>query len=227
MPSIKQQVSAPLKRQRNDFSVLVKEMLAKRSGYLCSNPTCRTPTRGPRDNPLRSYDIGVAAQICTVLAGGPRYDGALTSGQLFAITNGLWLCNSCAERIDIEPGLYPPSVLRHWRENSERQTADPLYRPPVSLERAMLPWAERYMPKLLIQMREDLAKRPQCRVFTLRREATAARGWKSNVFIYYKDEHKDLDTKIALLQNYYLVHSIAGKHRHYLISEELLYYCQL
>src|SRR5713101_7033757 len=44
---------------RDDFPAQAKEVLAKRVGYRCSNPTCRQLTSGPHDDPARAVNVGV------------------------------------------------------------------------------------------------------------------------------------------------------------------------
>lgn len=41
----------------DDFSVRVKDELAKRVGYLCSNPACRQPTSGQQVKPTGTVYI--------------------------------------------------------------------------------------------------------------------------------------------------------------------------
>src|SRR3990172_9122164 len=48
---------------RDDFPAGVKDELAKRVSYLCSNPRCRQPTSGPQSSPSGTVNIGVAAHI--------------------------------------------------------------------------------------------------------------------------------------------------------------------
>lgn len=46
---------------RDDFSVGVKEKLAARVGFHCSNPQCRASTSGPHLDSSKVINIGVAA----------------------------------------------------------------------------------------------------------------------------------------------------------------------
>jgi hypothetical protein len=54
---------------RDDFSLTTKELLAKRVGYLCSNPKCQQPTSGPQEDPSKAVNIGVA---CHITAASPE-----------------------------------------------------------------------------------------------------------------------------------------------------------
>ena len=40
---------------RDDFSPSIKDILAKRVGYRCSNPKCQVLTSGPQENPEKAY----------------------------------------------------------------------------------------------------------------------------------------------------------------------------
>lgn len=77
---------------RDEFPPSVKEELAKRVGYLCSNPACRQPTSGPQSKPSGTVNIGVTAHITAASPDGPRYDASLSSEERKAASNGIWLC---------------------------------------------------------------------------------------------------------------------------------------
>jgi len=64
---------------RDDFSVLTRDRLAKRVGVRCSNPSCRKLTTGPRTESTHIINIGVAAHITAAASGGPRFDSSLSS----------------------------------------------------------------------------------------------------------------------------------------------------
>ena len=63
--------------KRDNFTELIKNKLAKRVSYICSNPNCRKMTIGP-DSKKCINNIGVAAHICAAAPGGPRYDAKMT-----------------------------------------------------------------------------------------------------------------------------------------------------
>jgi len=56
--------------KRDDFSPSVKRLLAERSGYHCSNPSCRRLTSGPEKSYDGSVNLGVAAHIAAAAKGG-------------------------------------------------------------------------------------------------------------------------------------------------------------
>ena len=55
---------------RDDFKQAEVTKLARQSGYICSNPSCRRATVGPDGN-RGSASIGVAAHSTAAAAGGP------------------------------------------------------------------------------------------------------------------------------------------------------------
>jgi len=85
---------------RDDFLPPIIEQLARRVGFCCSNPGCQRPTSGPRDDPEKSINIGVAAHITAASKGGPRYDEHLTPAERKSINNGISLCQVCAKLVD-------------------------------------------------------------------------------------------------------------------------------
>lgn len=97
---------------RDDFAKRTIDILAKRVNYRCSNLNCRKPTSGPREDPTKAVNIGVAAHITAAAPGGPRYDPTLTSKQHSSIDNGIWLRQNCAKLVDNDPDRYPADVRR-------------------------------------------------------------------------------------------------------------------
>ncbi len=79
-----------MRRTRDDFAQRTKDILAKRAGFLCSNPSCRALTSGPSNGTDEgTVNLGVAAHIKAAAPGGPRYDPRQTPEQRSSLTNGL------------------------------------------------------------------------------------------------------------------------------------------
>ena len=66
-------------------------------------PNCNVSTAGPSDESAAGVmSIGVAAHIASA-AQGPgarRFDPNMTPEERSGIENGIWLCQSCAKKID-------------------------------------------------------------------------------------------------------------------------------
>ena len=107
---------------RDEFSKPVIEALAKRAGYLCSNLDCRQLTVGSNAIKGKATIIGEAAHITAAAPGGARYDHTFTPEQRSDITNGIWLCSSCATLIDKDPVNFPTSLLHEWKGGVEAET---------------------------------------------------------------------------------------------------------
>lgn len=105
--------------KRDDFSQKVKDTLAKRVGYKCSNPNCNKETSGPHSDLNKSLSTGVAAHITAAAPDGPRYDPTLSAEQRKSIDNGIWLCEYCARLIDKDPTIYPVVLLCRWKMMAE------------------------------------------------------------------------------------------------------------
>lgn len=111
--------------ERDDFSRITIHEIGGRASYLCAFPQCGRRTLGPsedRENGLSN--LGVAAHIVAASAGGPRYDGALTSQQRADAENGIWLCQNHAKWIDDNPSEATVSILREWKARHEAQMRD-------------------------------------------------------------------------------------------------------
>ena len=87
---------------------------------VCSNPGCRKPTCGPRYDPAKSINIGVAAHITAASPGGVRYNSSLSETERSSIENGIWLCQNCAKLIDSDKDRYSASYLRDWKTRAEK-----------------------------------------------------------------------------------------------------------
>jgi len=107
---------------RDDFSKPIIDTLAKRAGFLCSNPDCRQPTIGANEVNDKSTSIGEAAHITAAAEGGPRYSGELTPDQRSDITNGIWLCSNCATLIDKDTEKYTVLLLHEWKGGVEAES---------------------------------------------------------------------------------------------------------
>lgn len=106
------------KDKRDNFTSTVKNKLAKRVLYVCSNPNCRKITIGPNsENGVNN--IGVAAHICAAAPGGPRYDKNMSEEERKSINNGIWLCQSCAKLIDSDENKYTVQLIKSWKEETE------------------------------------------------------------------------------------------------------------
>ena len=106
------------KDKRDNFTSTVKNKLAKRVLYVCSNPNCRKITIGP-DSENGVNNIGVAAHICAAAPGGPRYDKNMSEEERKSINNGIWLCQSCAKLIDSDENKYTVKLIKSWKEQTE------------------------------------------------------------------------------------------------------------
>lgn len=105
---------------RDDFSQAIKDLLANRVGWKCSNPNCRKATRGAGVEKNDIINIGVASHITAASQGGPRYDEKMTTQERKSYENGIWLCQSCSKLIDSDVNRYTMDKLKKWKEISEQ-----------------------------------------------------------------------------------------------------------
>ncbi len=116
---------------RDDFPFRVRQVLAKRVGYLCSNPDCRAPTSGPQLKDEGGLNVGRAAHITGASPGGARYDPKLSPQERASQQNGLWLCAICGDKVDKDPKAYTVELLQQWKLNAEREASRNVGRPKV------------------------------------------------------------------------------------------------
>jgi hypothetical protein len=213
-------------RMRDDFSLSVKDVLAKRVGFRCSNPAGRKATSGPQDDPAKSINIGVAAHVTAASPDGPRYDPALSSDVRQDVTNGIWLCQDCAKLVDNDENRYSVEVLQRWKAISESAALRALEdRSGTEDEELLFLRLEQLMPDLLDEIRRDLKANPLSREFVLlsKRWSYWANG---NELLYYYEDHPELDNKLRILLNYALVRDLTfnTNAKHYVFTEAFARY---
>ena len=112
---------------RDDFAIRTKEWIAKRAGYVCSNPECGCATVGAAKGDDSFANVGVAAHITAAAPGGPRYDPALTPEQRQDQSNGIWLCQNHAHLIDSDTTYFSVEKLRQWKREAESRSASQIF----------------------------------------------------------------------------------------------------
>jgi hypothetical protein len=117
---------------RDEFTQATKELIAKRVGYLCSNPDCRCPTVGAAQSHDGIVNVGVAAHITAAAAGGPRYDASLTSDERRHQSNGIWLCQTHGKLVDSDGGHFTVEELRRWKLEAEKCSFEAIVAPVAS-----------------------------------------------------------------------------------------------
>lgn len=210
---------------RDDFSPSIKELMAKRVAYHCSNPECRHVTSGPQKDPAKVVNIGVAAHITAASEGGPRFNPALTSDERQSAENGIWLCQSCAKLVDNDPLRYTIDILELWNKVAEATAVHELEsQPSAHDDSAKFAKLENSMPDLFREMRVDLTSHPLSREFVILKKTWIFSTTRPTLMYYFED-HPELENKLLILQNYGLIRDITYNNvSRYVISEELVDY---
>lgn len=107
------------KKSRDDFAVKTVLQIAKRAGWLCCFPSCRTPTVGATEDGQGEINIGTAAHICAAAPGGPRYDKNMSEDERSSADNGIWMCRDHGKAIDSDVKQFTATVLREWKREAE------------------------------------------------------------------------------------------------------------
>lgn len=110
------------KNNRDDFPPKTKLQLAKRAGWLCSFPPCRTPTVGATSDGEGEINIGTAAHICAAAPGGARYDETMSAEERSSAKNGIWLCRDHGTAIDSTDPEFTVERLREWKRQAELES---------------------------------------------------------------------------------------------------------
>jgi hypothetical protein len=200
---------------RNDFSAVVKEELAKRVAYLCSNPSCRQSTSGPQASSSGTVNIGVAAHITAASPGGPRHDLSMSAEDRSSVENGIWLCQTCAKLIDSDLSRYTLERLREWKSDAEVAAAKALEhrRAPVTESEGVFLQAERLMPELIAEMRTDVRddETELIREFVILFNRKVIFGHRKLRFVYYESEHPKISLQADWLEEMGIIVDVTPK----------------
>lgn len=205
---------------RDDFTKAVKDTLSQRVGLLCSNPECMRLTIGPNSAETKSTNIGVAAHITAASPGGPRFDKNMVSIERYSISNGIWLCQSCAKLIDSDESKYTVNLLVKWKNLAESHAESQLNERQIPQDKYKKIFEQ--IPYLINEMADDLVKDPLAREFVL-----LGKKWgyndKRGVLRYYYEDHENLEKKIRALENIKLINDITFNDiKRYVFTEEFV-----
>jgi len=114
---------------RDEFTQPTKDRIARRAGWVCSNPDCRCATVGAAEGDDGVINVGVAAHITAASSDGPRYDPSLTSEQRRHHSNGIWLCQKDAKAIDSDEKHFTVEMLQTWKRDAERRSFQAIVAP--------------------------------------------------------------------------------------------------
>jgi hypothetical protein len=109
-------------QNRDDFTEKTKLQIAKRAGWLCSDPSCRRPTIGSTSDGDGEINLGTAAHICAAAPGGPRYDSNQTAEQRRSVDNGIWMCKLHGTAVDAKDSKFTVKLLREWKTQAQRDS---------------------------------------------------------------------------------------------------------
>jgi hypothetical protein len=194
---------------RDDFPAGVKDELAKRVGFLCSNPACRQPTSGPQSQPSGTVNIGVASHVTAAAPGGPRYDPGLSTDGRTSAENGIWLCQTCAKLVDGDQARYTVAKLAEWKADAEAAAARALERrrAPATESEGIFLEAERLMAELIREMRDDVRgdATELVRELVLLPNRNVFFGARKVRFMYFESEHSGLRLRFDWLEEMGLI----------------------
>src|SRR4051812_26830092 len=142
---------------RDNFKARTVTTLAKRVGYLCSNPDCNAYTSGPHQDASDSSNVGVAAHICAASPGGPRYRAEMTTDARCCAENGIWLCQNCARMVDVDPTTYPEMKLQIWKHDAESAARSRMGKPKQPKKSSLSKFEKEISQKL--NMRDEMTRR--------------------------------------------------------------------
>lgn len=109
-------------KNRDEFTEKTKRQIAKRAGWLCSDPSCRRPTIGSNSDGDNEINLGTAAHICAAAPDGPRYDRNQTREQRRSPENGIWMCKLHGTAVDAKDSTFTVELLRQWKAQAQKDS---------------------------------------------------------------------------------------------------------
>jgi len=110
------------KKNRDEFTEKTKLQIAKRAGWLCSDPSCRRPTIGSTSDGDGEINLGMASHICAAAPDGPRYDLNQTPAQRRSPENGIWMCRLHGTAVDAKDPKFTVELLHQWKAQAQKDS---------------------------------------------------------------------------------------------------------
>lgn len=109
-------------KNRDEFTEKTKLQIAKRAGWLCSDPSCRRATIGSNSDGDGEINLGTAAHICAAAPEGPRYDPTMTPEQRRSADNGIWMCRLHGTAVDAKDSQFTVELLHKWKAEAQKNS---------------------------------------------------------------------------------------------------------
>ena len=103
---------------RDEFTSKTRLQIAKRAGWLCSDPDCRRPTVGATSDGDSEITLGEACHICAAAPGGPRFDAGMSEAERRSAKNGIWMCKLHGTSVDSHDPKFTVELLRDWKKQA-------------------------------------------------------------------------------------------------------------
>lgn len=111
-----------VKTNRDEFTEKTKLQIAKRAGWLCSDPSCRRSTIGSNSDGDAEINLGTAAHICAAAPEGPRYDPNMMREQRRSSDNGIWMCRLHGTAVDAKDSKFTVELLHEWKAQAQKDS---------------------------------------------------------------------------------------------------------
>jgi len=179
-------------------------------------------------------DESVVGDECHIISGkpsGPRYEPEFPIDQVDSYANLILLCRVHHKIIDDQSETFTADIIHQLKANHARWVIDALNSATFSesltvtksIEAVFLK-VKTSMPELIAEMKEDLTKAGN----EFNREFfIVSKRWTLNVvgpcFVYYFEDHEDLQGKIHVLENYgFVIDVTPGNAKKYRMIEDFV-----
>jgi hypothetical protein len=107
---------------RDNFTRKTQLQIAKRSGWLCSDPECRCLTVVATSDGNGEIMLDEASYICAAAPGGSRCDTGMSEAERRSAKNGMWMCKLHAESVDSEDLKFTVELRHCWKKLAEEHS---------------------------------------------------------------------------------------------------------
>lgn len=175
--------------------------------------------------------VGEECHIISRRPNGTRYNPKFQIDEIDSYSNLILLCRIHHKMIDDQPGEYTTAFLRKLKADHERSVKEALKLAssqksssmPKSIESKFLK-VKLLMPKLIADIKKDLTEEGNkfIREFFIMSNRHILNP-ENPCFVYYFEEHNNLNGKMNILENYRFIKDITSKNvKKYRLTEDFV-----
>ena len=177
--------------------------------------------------------VGEECHIVSRKRSGPRYDPNYPINKIDSCSNLILLCRNHHKMVDDHPKIYTVDRLQKLKTDHGRSIEKTQGSASSQENQSMLKSINSrflrvisLMPRLIAEMKKDLTKEENKYIrefFIMSKHHVLNLDPEKRYFVYYFEEHSDLQGKMNILENYGFIKDITSKNvNKYRLTEEFI-----